>query len=321
MSHHESTTFGCVRQARPDRGSRSAMTGSPATMPETGNVERPNGRAVAWATWGDPGGRALLLLHGTPGSRLSRSPDPDLYGRLHALVATFDRPGYGGSSAQRDRTILSVAEDAVAVADALGWTRFGVLGVSGGGPHALALAVRAPERVAALGLAVGAAPPDLVDPDDLIAINREGLRRAREEGRESLEAFLAGPAAQAASDPGAMLDAAMEDAPPVDREMLARPDVRRMLVESLTEAFVNGPVGWFDDSWALSNPWGFELGEVPVPVRMWYGEADRNVPLKAVQKMAEQLKVDSLEIIPGAGHLGWLTHEERVLGTLLDRAR
>ena len=39
---------------------------------------------------------------------------------------------------QRDRTILSVAEDAVAVVDALGWERFSVLGISGGGPHALA---------------------------------------------------------------------------------------------------------------------------------------------------------------------------------------
>jgi pimeloyl-ACP methyl ester carboxylesterase len=286
-------------------------------MPETGTVERPDGRVVCFASWGDPAGRPLLLLHGTPGSRFSRSPDPDLYGRLQAHVVTFDRPGYGRSTIQRDRTILSVADDAVAVADAVGWDRFPVLGVSGGGPHALALGLRAPDRVRALGLAVGGVPGDFVDPEDLIAINREGLRRAREEGRESLEAFLAEPAAQAASDPGAMLDAVMADAPPVDREMLARSDVRAVLVESLREAFSNGPQGWFDDSYALSTPWGFELGDVEVPVHMWYGEADRNVPIKAVQKMASQLRVESFEIIPGAGHLGWLLHEERVLETLL----
>ena len=74
----------------------------------------------------------------------------------------------------------------------------------------------------------------------------------------------------------------MADAPPVDREMLARPDVRATLVESLREA-------------------------------------DRNVPIKAVQKMASQLRVESFEIMPCVGHLGWLMHEERVLGTLLDR--
>jgi pimeloyl-ACP methyl ester carboxylesterase len=65
-------------------------------------------------------------------------------------------------------------------------------------------------------------------------------------------------------------------------------------------------------------PWDFELGDVTSRVRMWYGEADRNVPISAVQKMAAQLRVESFEILPGVGHLGWLLHEERVLGTLLD---
>jgi pimeloyl-ACP methyl ester carboxylesterase len=51
---------------------------------------------------------------------------------------------------------------------------------------------------------------------------------------------------------------------------------------------------------------------------MWYGELDRNVPLGAVQAMAARLTVASFEVIPDAGHLGWLAHEEAVLRTLLD---
>jgi pimeloyl-ACP methyl ester carboxylesterase len=41
-------------------------------------VERPGGGVVAWAAWGDPDGRPLMVLHGTPGSRLARSADPEL---------------------------------------------------------------------------------------------------------------------------------------------------------------------------------------------------------------------------------------------------
>src|SRR2546423_4148593 len=156
--------------------------GESVSVPRQGTVERPDGRVVAWAAWGEPAGRPLLQLHGTPGSRLGCSPDPSLYERLNVHLVTFDRPGYGRSSVQRDRTILSVADDAVAVAEAQGWDRFGVLGISGGGPHALAIGVRAPERISALGLAVGATPADLTDPDDLIAINREAKRRGLEEG-------------------------------------------------------------------------------------------------------------------------------------------
>ena len=81
---------------------------------------------------------------------------------------------------------------------------------------------------------------------------------------------------------------------------------------------VEGLDGLIDDDVAFAAPWGFELGDVEVPVHMWYGEADRNVPIEAVQKMASQLPVESFEIIPGAGHLGWLMQEEQVLRALLE---
>ena len=277
---------------------------------------RPGGREVAWATWGDPAGRPLVFLHGTPGSRLDRPPEPGFYERVGAHVVTFDRPGYGRSSAKRERTILSVADDAVAIADELGWSRFAVLGVSGGGPHALAIGVRAPQRLVSLGLAVGGPPSEFVDPDDMIEINREGLRRAQE-GRASLEAFLAEPAAQLAADPGAALDSLMADAPEVDRELLASPPLRSILVESLREGFANGSAGWFDDAWCLSSPWGFGLGDVVLPVHMWYGELDRNVPLRAVERMAAELDVATFELIPGGGHLSWLAHAQSIHETLL----
>ena len=285
-----------------------------------GTIERADGRAVSWARFGPATGRPLLRLHGTPGSRLDRSPDPGLYDRIDAQVVTFDRPGYGSSSAQRERTLLSVAADAIAVVDELGWDRFAVLGVSGGGPHALALCVHAPERLGAVGLAVGATPADLIEPDDLIAVNRESRARALE-GRASLEAYLAGPAAQIAGDPIGAITAVMADAPAADRELFERrSDLQALVAESLREAFANGPQGWFDDSWALSQPWGFELEQVTLPVYLWYCELDRNVPLAAARRLAARLAVAGFEVIPGAGHLGWLSEEERILRTILDAA-
>jgi pimeloyl-ACP methyl ester carboxylesterase len=117
-----------------------------------GLVERPDGRVVAWSEWGDPAGRPLLRAHGTPGSRLTGPFDPELYERIQAHVVTFDRPGYGRSSVHREGTVLSVADDALAVADAVGWDRFAVHGGSGGGPYALAVGFRGGDRVSAVGL-------------------------------------------------------------------------------------------------------------------------------------------------------------------------
>jgi pimeloyl-ACP methyl ester carboxylesterase len=249
---------------------------------------------------------------------LSRNPDPDLFARAEAHVVMFDRPGYGGSTAQRDRSILSVADDAVALADRLRWDTFSVLGVSGGGPHALALAERAPERIERAGVAVGMTPHELMDDDDLIAFNRELKQLFREGGRAALEAFLAEPASRMTDDPVGTLVAAMEDAPPVDRAMLEQPEVRAVIADAFREAFRTGPFGWFDDTWSLMRPWGFRLEDVHTPVHLWYGESDRNVPLAAARAMAAQLQVASFEVLPDTGHGGWLVHEERILRTLLE---
>ena len=283
-----------------------------------GTVERPDGRVVAWASWGVPDGRPLMWLQGTPGSRLGATANQESYERVSAHVVTFDRPGYGRSSPHRDVTVLSVGDDALAVADAVGWDTFAVAGISGGGPPALAIAFRAPERVTALGLINAGAPAAMEDPDDLLALNREARRRALEEGRESLEEFLVPLAAQMMTDLDATIDAFLEDAPEVDKETMKTPEGRARMAESMREAFRQGPQGWFDDSWAQLQPWGFELSDVKTPVRMWYGELDRAVPRRSVERMAAELVVASLEMFPDAGHTGWRPHEERILRTLLD---
>lgn len=281
-----------------------------------GRVPLRDGRTLAYATWGDPRGRPLLRIHGTPGSRFGRHPDAGLYTRIAAHVVTFDRPGYGESSAHRARTLQSVADDALELVNALGWDRFSVLGGSGGGPHALALGLRAPERILRLGIVGGAAPDELVGDTDLTELNREGRRRARQ-GRASLEAFMAGPAKQMMADPAGMMAAAMKDAPDIDRRMLQRPEVQAVLVEQLREGFRHGPAGWFDDAWVLTREWGFDLEAVRVPVWVWHGELDRTSPLTAARQMAAQLRAQSFKVVPGQGHLCAITEEEDILGTLL----
>lgn len=286
-------------------------------MLRDGLVERPDGRVVAWSEWGDPAGRPLLRAHGTPGSRLTGPFDPELYERIQAHVVTFDRPGYGRSSVHREGTVLSVADDALAVADAVGWDRFAVHGGSGGGPYAPAVGFRGGDRVSAVGLVNPGAPSELAADVDMLAHNREVRRCAKEEGREAMEAFLDETARALIADPNEALSASMADAPVADRvEMTAR-HRRTAAIETLREAFANGPQGWYDDTWRLLQPWGYRLGDVSAPVHIWAGEQDRNSPLVAVGRMAEQLPAATLEVLPDTGHLGWRPHEERILRTLL----
>src|SRR5690348_2079469 len=119
------------------------------------------GRVLRVRDAGDPGGPAVIYFHGTPGSRLDLSFGADTVAERGVRLVTFDRPGYGGSTAA-PFGLASIAADAHAVADGLGVARFATLGLSGGGPGALAAATVPGGRVTRVGIASGAAPFQLI---------------------------------------------------------------------------------------------------------------------------------------------------------------
>ncbi len=124
-----------------------------------GTVELLDGGSAAWCEWGDPRGRPVFFLHGTPGSRLFL---PEAKQRLGsgARVLTVDRPGYGRSTSLAIPSLAAVAEIVAAVADVLGLDRFPVVGFSGGGPFALACGAFLPERVSRVAMVSSWGPLD-----------------------------------------------------------------------------------------------------------------------------------------------------------------
>ncbi|HUC27665.1 MAG TPA: alpha/beta hydrolase, partial [Streptosporangiaceae bacterium] len=208
-------------------------------------------RTCSYEEWGDPSGLPLFWLHGTPGGRLTRYPDATLWARLGLRVVTFDRPGYGNSSPLPGRVVAHVAADVAALADHLGLDSFGVLGSSGGGPHALAVAALLGERVRACVPVSSAAP---VAPDDvasMVAVNSAAFKIVAERGRAGFGDYLAGLRAELLADLPGNLNAMIADATGPDREWLSRSDVQRLFVESWTDALRPGIDGWLDDEMSL----------------------------------------------------------------------
>ena len=123
------------------------------------DVRLPDGRTLHAYDTG-AGRLTVCWHHGTP--NLGAPPRP-LFPTGDALGVrwiSYDRPGYGGSTPRPGRDIASAAADTAAVADALGVSRFAVLGHSGGGPHALACAALLGSRVTAVVSIAGLAPHD-----------------------------------------------------------------------------------------------------------------------------------------------------------------
>ena len=132
-----------------------------------GRFYLPNGRRLGFAEYGDPCGAVVLWFHGTPGGRRQfpalgrRAAD-----NLGLRVVAVERPGTHLSDPHRYETVAQWATDMACVADSLGAQRLAVVGLSGGGPYALACGAVPPlaGRVAAVGVLAGWSRPSAPRP-------------------------------------------------------------------------------------------------------------------------------------------------------------
>ncbi len=112
----------------------------------------PDGRVVGWATYGDPRGRPVVGVHGSPDSHVIWQLFDDVAQEHELRLIAIDRPGFGLSDSQPGRGVLDWPHDLEQVADRLGVAQFPVVAISGGAAYAAAAAWTIPERVTGLGL-------------------------------------------------------------------------------------------------------------------------------------------------------------------------
>ncbi|MFV0634164.1 alpha/beta hydrolase family protein [Demequina sp.] len=265
---------------------------------ETRTLTASDGRTLRLHDAGTRGqGPSLPVFwhHGTPGIGEPPAPLLALADELGMRLLGLDRPGYGGSERLPGRRIGEIADDVADAADALGFDRYGVLGYSGGGPHALACAASDPRVVAVVSVA-GMAPraADGLDwYDGMIASGRRVLGAA-EQGEQQRRA-----AEDEGYDPEFLFpDLAALDGP---WEWLGR------IASACGPDDLDGAV---DDDLAYVHEWGVEPTAIEAPVLLIHGEADRIVPVGHAHWLDSALReaeVDvELRVIDGAGHISVL---------------
>ena len=291
------------------------MRGTQTDGPPTEMTDLPDfvrlgdGRVVTYVDGGDPSGYPVFGLHGTPGCRLNRWPDDDLYRSAGVRYITTVRAGYGQSSRHRGRTVADEASDVLAVADALGIGRFCVVGGSGGGPHALACAAllaRRVERVACQSSVAPLGEGGMTRDDWLEGMSAEIALELEwaEAGEEVLELELV--AAQRrmeermAFDPGSLLG---EDVSESDRDFLLRPNVVEAFTRIVAEQSSHGVGGSVDDTLAFSRAWGFDLAAITVPVLLTYGVQDVAAPVGQGRWLAAHIPTVQVWESQTGGHL------------------
>ena len=273
-------------------------------------VVLPDGHRITAREDGDLTGSPVFSLHGTPGSRLLYPKHVDDARRRGLRLIGYDRPGYGGSTSRRGRSVGDVAGEVAAVADELGFEEFAVWGHSGGGAPALACAALLPDRVVAASCLAGVAPSDAQGFDPL-----EGMGQANLDEIRLMQSDLAAWEAQTAVQgeemrhvtPEGIAEVMTTLLSDVDRKALT-PGLLQFFAEQAHEAFRNGADGMRDDNLSDLRPWGFDVASIRVPTQVWHGAHDRFVPIGHGRWLAAHVPNVEAHLLPDEGHVTLYEH-------------
>lgn len=267
-----------------------------------------DGRNLAYLETGASAGRAVFYFHGGPGSRLEAYLFEELNQQLGVRMIAIDRPGYGRSDVQEDRTYLDWPRDVTELADHLGLSRFAVLGWSSGGPHALAVAHGIPERLAVAATVAGEAPYASYDLPQAVltgntfsgsVLNKLFMWSVRN-GAWLMRAFLRLTRLMAFWDlVGVMTGSGDAKMSAKDTEFFKRRDYTTAQVE----AFRQGIEGVARDFTLERIDWPFELEKVPGEVLVFHGADDGGVDPAVAEYLCGRIpSCEVATIYPGEGH-------------------
>jgi pimeloyl-ACP methyl ester carboxylesterase len=291
--------------------------------PEPKSVCTASGRVVGFYEYGDPDGAPVVALHGTPACGVGFAwADQRARARGIRLLAP-DRPGVGLSDPWppgRGATVDDYPSEFGAFLDALDIPTCSVLGYSGGGPYALAVAHQLADRVGATAIVAGsghvgvwATLRDFETTDRLIT---RVAQLAPWLARVVLEVMVRSSRVA----PKTSLRIGNLEMSAADRAVIAEFPSARDALAMFTESVLRGAAGVVDDYAALGRPWGFAVEEITVPVHCWHATADSLVPLCHSEELVRRIPGAQLSRWDEGGHLAIIHRIGAVFDALLQHA-
>lgn len=294
-----------------------------ADAPEPVVVRTADRRAVGYYEYGDPNGIPLLALHGTPacGAGFAWADDR---ARAHGIrLLAPDRPGVGASDRWPPGVNIRVdaySPELRAFADALELPTFAVLGYSGGGPYALAAAHDLADRVSSVAIVSGSGQVgEWATVRDFETTDRVLTRLSQRIPILARATLEVGVRASRVAPRASLWFGQLEMSDP-DRAVMAEFPTARSALATFTQSCRHGATGVVDDYAALGRPWGFDVGEITVPVHCWHSETDPIVPLRHTDELVRRIPGADVTHWSGGGHLAIIDRIDEVFDALVDTA-
>lgn len=267
-----------------------------------------DGRRICWREYGDPNGFPVLALHGTPGSRLKYRVAHNKALQRGLRLITPDRWGYGRTDRHKDPSLNGFADDALALMIHCHAYRFSVVGVSGGGPFAAALAARYPGNIARLALVAPVAELADTRMTGKMSLFHRACFRLLPRIPGAVRATFSCLRVVAMLAPPLAATLAIIRAGPSDKQVMRPRSMRRLLGLTFAEGLRHGCDGPVSDMKLFARKWEFEAKDIPGEVQVWLGNEDRNVPVPAAVTLGNSIPNGKVTLTNGQGHF-WISKD------------
>lgn len=265
-------------------------------------------------------GPAVLLVHGTPGSfRQAISLAEDI--ASHFTVLLVSRPGYGATPVSTARTFGDQADAFAGALDALGIEGCVVVGISGGGPSALAFAERHHGRTRGLVLVCALAAHMIRPPTQMrILLRVPGLG-------EAVSALTRSTARKRVDDPLTLEREAEKNLTPDEMSRRAEDPAIAKELTRFALSHLDAPPGLaglrndlaqIDRARAGGPP---DLSGIVCPTLILHGDTDPTVPLEQAKFHSGAIGGADLVVYEQAGHVFLFTRRAEATGKILEFLR
>jgi pimeloyl-ACP methyl ester carboxylesterase len=267
-------------------------------------VTLPDDRKLAYAEFGQPEGHPVLYFHGSPSSRL----EPLLYGadvfsQFGLRIIAPDRPGMGQSDFQPGRELSDWPYDVLDLASELGLEQFSVLANSGGCAYAAVCAAMIPERLSTVVVVSGAWRMDWPEAMGNLPAQLKLLWGVTKKAPFLLPMLLQMTRVALQARWEWMRTQQKKSMPAEEYAALEQPGRREALIAMLNEAMFQGSRGAVWDMRLYVREWDFDLSEIAMPLSLFHGERDPQVPVALVRRATSSLPRTLLVTYPDEGHL------------------
>ena len=253
---------------------------------------------IGIAEFGDPNGIPVLYFHGFPGSRLDGNlfEFDDIGKNSNTRIIGIDRPGIGISEFQPERKLLDWPTMITSIADNLNLKKFSIIGISGGGPYALACAYAIPNKLHSVSIISGMGPfiyQESMDGKAMYIPKQIALLR---------KLIAWGLMTGAKKDPDKLKANIIKTLPETDIEYLSLPGKMEGLIEVFNECFMQGLRGYLHEAKLYRKNWGFRISDIKTKVSLWHGTADKNVSIELARRIASEIPDCEYTFIENEGH-------------------